>query len=99
FDSSGSASFIWESLVLNTYGLKEYLRGDDEDIGIEERFRKDLAAVEGSYRKVGEMCSKFIPKLDKALSFIKGEKEKNCRAGDPENPCTGCKCKKEAANA
>ncbi|MBI5491345.1 MAG: motility associated factor glycosyltransferase family protein [Deltaproteobacteria bacterium] len=99
FESSGPALFIWESLVSNTYGLKEYLKNSDEGISVEDRFRKDLDAIECSYRKVGEMCAEFMPRVEAAIEFIQAEKEKNCRAGDPENPCVDCKCKKEAANA
>lgn len=82
FEEAKMASFIWESLASNTFELKEYLR-DEEDERPEAAFKNDLDRVEASYRKVLDMCEKFLPALNNTVRTIK-EKKRALESLDPE---------------
>lgn len=79
FKEAEGAGFIWESLAAQTYALKEYHR-EKEIEDIEEQVRKDIDAVGATYKKVGDMCLKFMPELDRAIKILKNHNDfPSCR--------------------
>ncbi|MBI5587670.1 MAG: motility associated factor glycosyltransferase family protein [Deltaproteobacteria bacterium] len=96
FDAGGS-SFIWESLVENTYNLKSDLR-DDAERNDSGRFKKALDDIRASYTKIVAMCRKYRPVLDKTIKTLKQSRSSasatgnGCCSPSGVHQCDDCAC-------
>lgn len=74
FRAAERSPFIWEALSAWIYELKEYLRKDAQ--AGSEGVKGDIDAIHLAYRKVSQACSKYMPILDRAESFLEAEATK-----------------------
>ncbi len=70
FKKTDKANFIWETVTDLTCELKEHQRGEYDE-NSPESFERELDHVSSSYRKMEEMCVKFIPELNASIGLIK----------------------------
>jgi len=96
FDA-GKASFIWETLVEDTYNLKSDLREDSGLTGM-KHFEKALDDTNASYRKLSAMCRKYAPVLERSLRTLEARsgaaagEVHDCCSNGKEHGCDDCAC-------
>jgi len=98
FDTDG-ASFVWESLVENTYNLKSGLR-EDAELTDAKRFEKALDDINASYRKILSICKLYVPVLDISIEKLERSRrgfagsKAECCSEDGSHGCERCECER-----